>query len=51
MPDSVAVLKSALAVNVHQLPSLEHATTSAGLSTAAACGGKLALEEQSLHGT
>src|SRR6202162_4358235 len=39
MPGSVAVLKSALAVNVHRLPSLEHVTTSARLSRAAAGGG------------
>lgn len=38
MPGSVAVLKSALAVNVHPLPSLEHVTTSAVLSRAAAGG-------------
>jgi hypothetical protein len=39
MRGSVAVLKSALPVSVRPLPSLEHVTTSAGLSRAAAGGG------------
>ena len=51
MPGSVAVLKSALAVNVHRLPSLEHATTPARFEQGSGGWGKLALEAQSLHGT